>query len=107
MGIFKKLGNLFSGAPSQADRALYLYVQCDRCGEKLKARVDLWNEITPEFDGKSEEAISYHCRKVLIGENRCYNPIELRLRFDKNHKLVEKEIYGGKFIDKEEFEQPK
>ncbi len=105
MGIFKKLGNVLSGPPSQKDRALYLYVQCDKCGEKLIARVDLWNETTPEFDGKSEEAVSYHCRKVLIGENRCYNPIELKLSFDKNHKLVEKEIYGGKFIDKEEFDK--
>ena len=78
---------------------MYLEVQCARCGEKLRARVDIWNELTPEFDGESETATSFHCRKVLIGENKCYQPIELRLNFDKNHRLVEKTILGGKFVE--------
>ena len=82
---------------------MFLYVQCIRCGEKLRARVDIWNELTPEFEGAAETATSYHCRKVLIGENKCYQPIELRLKFDKNHKLVEKTILGGKFIEEAEY----
>jgi hypothetical protein len=65
--------------------------------------VDLWNELTPEYDEKSETAISYHCRKVLVGEKRCYQPIEVMLEFDKNHKLIEKQIRGGKFIEEAEF----
>jgi hypothetical protein len=42
---------------------------------------------------------------VLIGEKLCYQPIELRLTFDKNHKLVSQEIHGGKFIDEGEYNQ--
>jgi len=83
---------------------LYLYVQCSRCGEKIKARVDVWNELTPDYDGNSDDPSSYFCRKVLIGEKLCYQPIELRLRFDKNHKLIQQDIIGGKFIDEETFE---
>lgn len=103
MNILKKLASVLFPPPRSSERAQYLYVQCNRCGEKLRARVDMWNELTPEFDGKSEEAASYHCRKVLIGENMCFQPIELKLKFDRNHKLVEKEIYGGKYIDEAEF----
>jgi hypothetical protein len=66
--------------------------------------VDLWNELTPEFGEKSEDAISYHCRKVLVGENLCFQPIELNMTFDKGHKLVDKQIKGGKFIDEQEFD---
>ena len=83
---------------------MYLYVQCSRCGEKIKARVDVWNELTPDYDGNSDDPSSYFCRKVLIGEKLCYQPIELRLRFDKNHKLIQQDIIGGKFIDEETFE---
>jgi hypothetical protein len=103
MNILKKLGKIIPQAPTRADRAVYLYVQCDRCGEKLRARVDSWNELTPEYDGKSDDPTSYFCRKVLIGEKQCYQPIELRLRFDKSHKLVSQEIQGGKFIDQKEY----
>lgn len=85
---------------------MYLYVQCAKCGEKLKARVDIWNELTPDYDGSSDNATSYFCRKVLVGEKQCYQPIELRLKFDKNHKLVEKIILGGKFIEQVDYEAP-
>jgi hypothetical protein len=104
MNILKRLGKILSSSPSpKTDRALYLYVQCGKCGEKLQARVDVWNELTPEYDGKSDAAASYFCRKVLMGEKLCYQPIELQLKFDKHHKLIEKAITGGKYIDAAEF----
>lgn len=102
MGIFKKLGK-FLTPPADSERALYLYVQCNKCGEKLRARVDRWNELTAEYDEKNEKAVAYTCRKVLIGENKCFQQIELRLKFDKNHKLTDKEITGGKFIGEADF----
>ena len=105
MSILKKLGRILSSPPPKTDRAMYLYVQCSKCGEKLRARVDVWNELTPEFDGKSDDPAFYHTRKVLIGEKTCYQPIELQLKFDKNHKLIEKNISGGKYIEKAEFSQ--
>jgi hypothetical protein len=104
MSIFDRLRKLLSSPSSRTDRAMYLYVQCSKCGETLRARVDVWNELTPEYDGKSDDAASYFCRKVLIGEKQCYQPIELKLKFDRNHKLIDKTIVGGKFIEKEEFE---
>jgi hypothetical protein len=104
MSFHKKLGNIFSSSPSQSDRILYLYVQCSRCGEKLQARVDTWNELTPDYDDNSDDPSAYFCRKVLVGEKLCFQPVELNLTFDKNRKLVKQEITGGKFIDPAEFE---
>jgi hypothetical protein len=103
MSFLKNLSKIFSSSPSKADRALYLYVQCNKCGEKLRARVDVWNELTSEYDGNSDDPASYICRKVLIGEKMCYQPIELNLKFDRNHKLIKQEINGGKYIDEAEF----
>ena len=103
MNIFKKLSKAFSAPPAKTERALYLFVRCDKCGEKLRGRVDVWNDLTPEYEGNSDSPASYHCRKVLIGDQRCYQPIELTLKFDKNHKLVERQINGGKYIEEAEF----
>lgn len=103
MSFLKRLGKILSSPPPMTERAFYLYVQCGKCGEKLRARVDVWNELTPEYEDKSDEAVSYQCRKVLVGENMCFQPIELRLKFDKNHRLIDKKIMGGKFIEEAEF----
>ena len=102
MSFLKKLGNIFSSSSSQSGRILYLYVQCSRCGEKLQARVDTWNELTPDYDGNSDNPSSYFCRKVLVGEKLCFQPVELSLMFDKNRKLVKQEITGGKYINQAE-----
>jgi hypothetical protein len=104
MSFLKKLGSIFSPSPSNTNRILYLYVRCDRCGEKLQARVDTWNELTPDYEENSDNASSYFCRKVLVGEKLCFQPVELSLSFDKNRMLVKQTIIGGKFIDQAEFE---
>jgi NAD-dependent SIR2 family protein deacetylase len=75
MGFFKKLGNAFSSSSSKADRALYLYVKCDKCGEIIKVRVDLWNELSPEYDGNKDDASTYQCRKVVVGESAAITPL--------------------------------
>lgn len=98
MRFFKRLGKIFAPPPRNSERALYIDVVCNKCGEVLKARVDLWNELSSEFEG-GDDASSYHCRKVLVGENKCYQPIELRLEFDRHHRLVKREISGGRFLD--------
>jgi hypothetical protein len=103
MSFLKNIGKIFSTRTAEPGRAIYLYVRCNKCGEKLRARVDTYNELTPDYNGNSDQPSSYFSRKVLIGEKLCYQPIELRLKFDRNHKLVNQEISGGKFIGEEEF----
>jgi hypothetical protein len=104
MSFLKGFNKMFASKPTEEERALYLYVRCNKCGETLRARVDIYSELSPDYEGGSDKPSSYYCRKVLVGEKLCYQPIELRLKFDKNHKLVSKEISGGKFITPEELE---
>ncbi len=104
MSFLKKLGRFFSVSPSNSNRILYLYVRCSRCDEKLQARVDTWNELTPDYEDNSDNPCSYFCRKVLVGETMCFQPVELNLTFDKNRMLTNQEITGGKYIEKAEFD---
>lgn len=103
MGFIKKMiGQIFS---TQTDdpNATWIYVQCDRCGEKLRARINTRSELSPEF-GNTDNAISYHCRKVLIGEQHCFQRIEVNLAFNTRYKIVDQQIIGGKFITRAEYE---
>ncbi len=103
MSFFKKLAGLFSApAASQDNWAYYIYVRCNRCGEKIKARVDLRNDLSIEY-GERESDVTYRCRKVLLGE-KCFQQIEVVMIFDANRNLVEQTVHGGKALTKEEFE---
>jgi hypothetical protein len=102
MGLFKRLSGLFSPSAKEDDRAYWLYVQCGRCGEKIKSRVDLYNDLSPIYN---ETGVTYFCRKVLIGQGRCYQKVEVEMTFNEQRKLTSKEIKGGKLISQQEFEQ--
>lgn len=103
MSFFKKLSRLFVSPYREEQGIIWVYVQCDKCGEKMRTRVNTRTELTPEF-GNSDIASSYFSRKVLIGDKHCFQPIELIMKFDAKHHLVDKQISGGKFITKDEFE---
>lgn len=101
-GIFKKLSNLFS-APK--DRDLYgywIYVRCNRCGERISTRVDLRNDFSPEY-GEDEKETIFYSRKVLMGQKQCFQQIEVHLKFNEKRELLDREINGGKFISAEEY----
>jgi hypothetical protein len=98
MGIFKKLSNLFSVSGDSDSYAYWLNVQCNRCGEHIRARVDLRNDLSPIY---SEKGTTYFCRKVLVGEQRCFQKIEVEIDFDQDRKVVDRRIQGGKFVSGE------
>jgi hypothetical protein len=104
MGFLKKISTIFSSTLTEETNATWIYVKCKRCGEKLRARINVRSELSPEFSN-SDYATSFHCRKVLIGEQRCFQQIEVNLTFDAKYRIVDKQISGGQFITLEEYEQ--
>jgi hypothetical protein len=95
MSFFKKLTNFFSsksGAPVGR-----LTIKCNHCGELIQTRLNLYNDLSLEYD-ESGKGI-YFCRKVLIGEGRCFQRIEVELTYDLNRKLISREITGGQFVE--------
>lgn len=107
MSIFKKLfaGLLGSGKKpeSAGGNALWLYVQCDRCGEKIRVRVNREHDLSSEYDA-NDQVSSYFTHKEIIGQN-CFNRIQVDLTFDSRRRLTEQHIQGGTFITAEAYEQ--
>ena len=96
----KWLTNLFKSPQSRRD--YWFYVQCDRCKEVIKGRIDMYSNLSIQF-GEGNQKNTYFCRKVIIGSNRCYLPIEVEMTFDANRKLLERTITGGKFVTEEDY----
>ena len=99
MSFFDRLKRAFT-SPGQK-RNYWIYARCDRCGEVITSRVDLYNDLSMDFDAKQ-----YRVHKVLVGDGRyrCFQRIEVTLTFDKNKRLVDRSIHGGHFLEPDEVE---
>lgn len=94
MGFLKKL---FGGTPAKANKRYYVFqVRCKRCGELIEGRVDLDNDLSVEFE---EDREVFHVRKGLVGNNRCFQQIEVELKFDSERQLIEHQVQGGTFVE--------
>lgn len=94
MNFLKKL---FSGSPARHEKRYYtLTVKCKRCGETITGRIDLDNDLSVEY---KEGGDVFYARKVLMGENKCFQRVEVNLKFDADRQVIEKDISGGEFVD--------
>ncbi len=98
MGFFKKLIQAvsLSGPNNPADFTIMLQAKCSRCGEIIPARINLNNELSAN---DTDLPGAYFCRKVLIGEKRCFQAIEIELTFNQQRKIIHRQISGGTFVD--------
>jgi len=91
MGFLK---NLFGGGTPSLSSDFYPFtVRCDRCGETIEGKVNLSNDLSLDDEGR------YHVRKVLMGGGRCFQQIEVILKFDASRQLQEKIVSGGTFVE--------
>jgi hypothetical protein len=92
MGFLK---NLFGGGSAKPEKRYYVFhVKCNRCGEVIEGRVDLDNDLSIEYEG---DQTVYFVRKGLVGTNRCFQQIEVELKFDSSRQLLEQQVTGGQF----------
>lgn len=91
------LQKLFGGSSSpKSDKRYYTFiVKCKRCGELIEGRVDLDNDLSVEYE---EGGDIFYARKVLMGENRCFQRMEVELKFTSKRELIEQQVSGGEFV---------
>ena len=105
MGFLKKIASfLFEDGGQKEDdgNSHWEYVRCSRCGEKIRVRVNLRNELTSQYEGGEG---AYYVRKGVVGggKARCFQMVEVELFFDPRRRLVSRYITGGEYITEEEF----
>ncbi len=93
MDFIKKL---FGGSSVSPQKNMYTFsVKCRRCGEIIEGRVDLSNDLSIEYE---EGGDIYYARKTLMGENKCFQRVEVELKFSSNRELIERNSTGGEFV---------
>lgn len=102
MNLLGKLIDRIRAAGENDSSAYWLFIKCDHCGEKLRTRVDLYNDLSIHYS-ETAGGNTYFCRKAIIGSERCFFPIEVELTFSQQRSLVNKQIQGGQFISEAEF----
>lgn len=103
MSFLKKL---FTGGnpsvPKASDssdaNALWLYVQCGKCGAPVAIRVDTRNDISIDY-----ETGGRYLRKEIM-DSTCFQLMYADVRFDNGGKIVEQSIERGKFLTQDEYE---
>jgi hypothetical protein len=89
------LKKLFSGGPAKPQSNFFDFTaKCNRCGEAIEGRVNLTNDLSLNDDNNG-----YFVHKIVMGGGRCFQQVEFELTFDSNHKLVEKQVHGGTFVE--------
>ena len=90
------LQKLFGGSSASPQKHEYTFsVNCLRCGEIIQGRVNMDNDLSVEYE---EGGDIYYARKVLMGENKCFQRVEVELKFTSSRELLERHITGGEFI---------
>ncbi len=94
------LKRLFGGSARGDDRMTSIYVMSYRCKEPIEGKVDFFNELSKDDDGKG-----YYVRKVLhtSGRDRCFAEVEVQLWFDSKKQISDHEVSGGRWLTADEY----
>ncbi len=93
------LNKLFgSSTPPGDDDALWLYVQCHRCGAALAVRVDRRNEVGADYEGGG-----YVLHKEMM-DSRCFQLMHAEIHYDANMRVTSQTVTNGKLITRAEYE---
>lgn len=105
MNFLKRLASLFTGGGGGGANGRFysIYVLSRRCNEPIAGQIDLLNELSLT----EEDDSTYYGRKVLhtSGERRCFDQVEVLLWFDRNKQLLRQEVWGGRWLEADEYER--
>ncbi len=114
MGFFSQLfgklrGKTTSGQKGYARQdgpsGLYVYLQCDHCGEKIGVRLSKTSELQRrEGPDEGQGPGEYFVRKTIVG-SKCYRRIEATIDFDARYNVVHSEVVNGKLITFDEYQK--
>lgn len=97
MGFLRRLFGKSETAEQTDQGGIFVYVVCDRCGDRLRLRIDRQYDLNRLDEG------GYVWHKTLV-DGKCYRPMPTVVKFDRNYQLVSAEIEGGHYISREAYE---
>ena len=100
MKWFVRLWKKISQHSAARGERLYLFIQCDKCGEKLKVFVNKETDLERVYEeGKGGPA--YRLTKEAM-DSKCFSIISVTIEFDINKNIISRDISNGRFITEED-----
>ena len=104
MGILRRLFGRSGRREERDPNAIFLYVRCGKCGEKIRLRVDKRHDLMPDYSrGPGDFPEGYVLHRDIMG-NDCFQMMQAELYLDRNRNITSQSIAGGEFITREEYE---
>lgn len=100
--MLKNLLSRLLGEPKTPSHFYGVYIQCEKCDEKISTRINLRTELSVQY-GETDRDNTYFVRKQLLGKDRCFNIVNVELTFDNKRNLIEQQISGGRFISEDNY----
>jgi len=83
--------------------AIHFYVRCNKCGEKIRLRVDKRYDLMRDYDrGPGDVGSGYALRRDILG-NKCFQMMHMQVFLDNSYRILSQDITGGEFITYEEY----
>jgi hypothetical protein len=82
------LSRLFGrAAPAGGGNVIWLYVRCERCGEKIRIRINRNTDAQPEYDENGRQT-HYWLRKEILG-SQCPALMYVEMQLDGAGRVIE------------------
>ncbi len=101
MKWFARLWKKVSEHKTAHGEPLYLYIQCEKCGEKLKVLVKKETDLERVYE-EEKGGSAYRLIKEAM-DSKCFSIITVRAEFDINKDIISRDISNGRFITEEEY----
>lgn len=99
MKIFKAISNLFKNSCDSG--TLSYEIKCEKCGEKIKVRINPKTDLSRVFEESAPENASYVLKKEALGNN-CQNIMNITCYYDSSYGEISRKISSGEFVDKDD-----
>lgn len=98
MGFFKKVFafKALKAAKFEAE-ILWLEVECSKCQEIIKVRVNKKADLQNEFLQPGKAGCAFALKKEVLGK-RCPNLMEVSLKFDDRFRVLSRKVKNGRLI---------
>ncbi|MCD6575465.1 hypothetical protein J7K97_07330 [Candidatus Aerophobetes bacterium] len=99
MGLFDKIAGKFKQAAERRREADFIpfKVKCEKCGEEISINVNRRTDLQNLYLEPGEEGAAFNLKKEILGK-KCPNLIRIDVDFDRNYKIIRKDITGGSFL---------
>lgn len=95
---------LTRSARSDEVAALWLYVECGRCGEAIRVRADRRYDLASEMREPGEGGPAYTMHKDIVG-TQCFQRIAVDVGLDQRLQITERHICGGRWLTADEYQR--